>query len=315
MSGKAAGTFVGMAALLLSAPAALAETGGVSGGTGSVPVSGESGVPATQPSVPAPSGGATGPTGTAGPTRPRPRLTVFDASQATVTSSASRAVVRFQVRDAAHRVRVRLAFVSLAGDGTRRVNLGRRRTGIVHSVRRRVAPGSYRVRIAAVNPRGRRVVRATTVEVAAPAPAVASDGVFPVQGAYSFGGSGSRFGASRRGHVHQGQDVTAAEGTPIVAPKAGTVHWRAYQAGGAGYYLVLDGDGERYMYVFMHLRQGSLLVSKGDHVAAGEPIAQVGNTGSSEGAHLHFEIWDGVWYGGGHPIDPLPTLRSWAAGG
>jgi murein DD-endopeptidase MepM/ murein hydrolase activator NlpD len=243
-------------------------------------------------------------------------LVIFDAAQAAVPSSG-RAVVRFQVRDAARRVRVRLAFVSLAGDGTRRVNLGRRRTGKVHSIRRSLAAGSYRVRIAAVNPRRKRVVRATTVQVAAPVPgpAVAAGGVFPVRGPYSFGGRDSRFGAGRTGHTHQGQDLAAAEGTPLVAPKNATVHWRAYQAGGAGYYLVLDGDGEDFMYVFMHLRQGSLLVSKGDHVAAGQQIAQVGNTGGSSGPHLHFEIWDGVWFDGGHPIDPLPILKSWEAAG
>jgi murein DD-endopeptidase MepM/ murein hydrolase activator NlpD len=294
-----------MVALLL-APAASAEVAGTtpaSGGTGGVGA-----VPTLDaPAAPVP----------ATPTTPaRPTLTIFEAAPASsVSASSTRAVVRFQVRDAARRVRVRLAFASLAGEGTKRLNLGRRRTGVVHSVGRTLAPGSYRVRITAVNPRGRRTVRAKGLEVAAPAPTpvIASDGVFPVRGPYSFGGKDSRFGASRTGHIHQGQDVAAAEGTPLVAPKAGTIHWRAYQAGGAGYYLVLDADGEDYMYVFMHLRQGSLLVSKGDHVAAGQRIAQVGNTGSSEGPHLHFEIWDGPWFGGGHPIDPLPVLKSWEA--
>jgi murein DD-endopeptidase MepM/ murein hydrolase activator NlpD len=304
VSGKAAGTFVGMVALLLVPPVALAENGGASGGVGSVQIAGAD--------APIPAGGAATPP----PASPRPVLTIFDASQAVAGDSSSRAVVRFQVRDAARRVRVRLAFVSLAGGGTKRVNLGPRRTGIVHSLRRSLSSGSYRVRITAINPRGRKAVRATTVEVApvAPAPAaVTGNGVFPVQGPYNFGGKDSRFGAPRTGHIHQGQDVAAAEGTPLVAPKAGTIHWRAYQAGGAGYYLVLDADGEDFMYVFMHLRQGSLLVSKGDRVIAGQQIAQVGNTGSSEGAHLHFEVWEGAWYGGGHPIDPLPILKFWEA--
>jgi murein DD-endopeptidase MepM/ murein hydrolase activator NlpD len=296
-----------MVALLLAAPVALAQTGGASGGVGSVPISGAD--------APIPAGGSTTPP-SAGP---RPTLTIFDASQAVATdSSSSRALVRFQVSDGARRVRVRLAFVSLAGDGTKRVNLGRRRTGKVHSVRRSLSTGRYRVRITAINPRGRKAVRATTVEVtpAPPAPpAVTGKGIFPVQGPYDFGGRDARFGAPRSGHIHQGQDVVAAEGTPLVAPKAGTIYWRAYQSGGAGYYLVLDGDGEDFMYVFMHLRQGSLLVSKGDHVAAGQQIAQVGNTGSSSGPHLHFEVWEGAWYAGGHPIDPLPVLQSWEAAG
>jgi murein DD-endopeptidase MepM/ murein hydrolase activator NlpD len=307
-----------MVALLLAASPALAETGGATGGSGSVPLSGDAGAPAPTPSEPGGTGGATGPSGPTAPAsaqvpRGRPMLVIFDAAQATATS-ASRAVVRFQVRDAASRVRVRLAFVSLAGNGTKRVNLGRRRTGKVHSIRRSLAAGSYRVRITAVNPRGKRAVRATTVAVAAPAPpAAASAGVFPVKGPYSFGGADGRFGAPRSGRTHQGQDLSAAEGTPVIAPKAGTIHWRAYQAEGGGYYLVLDVDGEDVMYAFMHLRQGSLLVSKGDQVAAGQPIAQVGNTGRSFGAHLHFEIWEGAWYNGGHPIDPLPFLKAWEA--
>jgi murein DD-endopeptidase MepM/ murein hydrolase activator NlpD len=291
-----------MVALLLT-PVAGAEVAGTTGGAGSVPV-------AEAPALPTDSGGSR-------PARSRPTLSVFEASPtAAVSVSASPAVVRFQIHDSARRVRVRLAFVSLAGAGTKRVNLGRRRTGVVHSVRRSLKPGSYRVRITVVNPNGRRTVRAIAMEVApsAPEPAVASGGVFPVQGIYDFGGKDARFGAPRSGHTHQGQDVAAAEGTPVVAPKAGTIHWRAYQAEGAGYYLVLDADGEDFMYVFMHLRQGSLLVSKGDHVAAGQQIGQVGNTGRSFGAHLHFEIWQGVWYGGGHPIDPLPILKSWEAG-
>jgi murein DD-endopeptidase MepM/ murein hydrolase activator NlpD len=222
--------------------------------------------------------------------------------------------VRFEVRDAARRVRVRLAFVDLAGRGTKRLNLGRRRTGKIHSVRRSLPAGSYRVRITAVNPRRLRAVRAATVTVAPPAPATAvANGIFPLKGSYDFGGRDARFGAARQGHTHQGQDIAAAEGTPVVAPKSGTIHWRAYQADGAGYYLVLDADGEDFMYVFMHLRQGSVLVSKGDAVTAGQQIAQVGNSGRAFGAHLHFEIWQGVWYGGGKPFDPLPTLESWQA--
>ncbi len=98
------------------------------------------------------------------------------------------------------------------------------------------------------------------------------------------------------GHRHQGQDVAAAEGTPVVAPWAGLVEFVRFQRSGAGWYVVLDGDGEDRDYVFMHLRRGSILVAPGQRVSAGQPIAQVGNTGSSTGPHLHFEIWVGGWY-------------------
>jgi murein DD-endopeptidase MepM/ murein hydrolase activator NlpD len=139
-----------------------------------------------------------------------------------------------------------------------------------------------------------------------------SDHLFPVRGPFSFGGPDSRFGAGRKGHIHQGQDLTAPLGTPIVAPWAGTVEAVKYQAGGAGYYVVLDGDLEDRDYVFMHLRQGSTLVVKGQAVAKGQQLAEVGNTGSSSGPHLHFEIWTGGgWYTGGRPVDPLPFLQAW----
>jgi murein DD-endopeptidase MepM/ murein hydrolase activator NlpD len=140
----------------------------------------------------------------------------------------------------------------------------------------------------------------------------AGEHVFPVAGAYSLGGKDSRFGASRGDHTHQGQDIAAARGTPVVAPYAGTIAWVRYQRAGAGHYVVLDADDERD-YVFMHLRRGSIPVSQGQRVAAGERIGEVGNTGRSFGAHLHFEVWVGGWYEkGGEPVDPLPLLEDWA---
>ena len=145
------------------------------------------------------------------------------------------------------------------------------------------------------------------------APAGESAHHFPVSGSYSLGGADARFGAGRIGHRHQGQDVVAAEGTPVVAPWAGLVEFVRFQRSGAGWYIVLDGDGEDRDYVFMHLRRGSILVAAGQRVGAGQPLAQVGNTGSSSGPHLHFEIWVGGWYDGGEPVDPLPLLQQWAA--
>ena len=136
--------------------------------------------------------------------------------------------------------------------------------------------------------------------------------MFPVAGFLDLGGDDARFGARRKGHRHQGQDIVAAEGTPVVAPHAGTVEFVRFQRNGAGWYIVLDGDDEDRDYVFMHLRRGSITVAAGQPVAAGQAIAQVGNTGSSSGAHLHFEVWVGGWYDGGEPIDPLALLREWA---
>jgi murein DD-endopeptidase MepM/ murein hydrolase activator NlpD len=280
--------------------------------------SGSSGGNVSQGEAPAnyPLKGGTGgstPTATK-PVGPRPVLTIFTASTSSV--DGSRPVVQFQVKDRSPRVRVRLAFVSLADHSAYRVGLGSRRTGVTQSFtpKKDLATGSYRVRITARNRAGYRVVRATTLTVSPPlqAPSPSASGHrFPVSGPHSFGGPDARFGAKRNGHTHQGQDIIANEGIPVVAVRAGRITWVAYQASGAGYYVILAGDGEPYNYAFMHLQAGSILVRKGDHVEMGQQIGNVGHTGDAEGPHLHFEVWDGPWYAGGHPIDPLPIIRQW----
>jgi murein DD-endopeptidase MepM/ murein hydrolase activator NlpD len=148
--------------------------------------------------------------------------------------------------------------------------------------------------------------------VATPA-SVSGGGVFPVQGTWSFGGDGSRFSAPRSGHSHQGQDLVAAEGTPVVAPRAGVVSVVAYQASGAGHYVVLDAADGRDM-VFMHLQAGSISVAKGTAVTAGQQLGRVGATGTASGPHLHFEIWPAGWWSSptSRPIDPLPDLQTWS---
>ncbi|MDP9293742.1 MAG: M23 family metallopeptidase, partial [Actinomycetota bacterium] len=119
--------------------------------------------------------------------------------------------------------------------------------------------------------------------------------------------------AGRAGHTHRGQDILAAEGTPVASPRAGSVFWRAYQAEGAGHYVVVRADDGRD-FVFMHLKDGSITVLKGDTVVGGQPFAQVGSTGSSTAPHLHFEIWPDGWFSSDAslPIDPLPDLMAWA---
>jgi murein DD-endopeptidase MepM/ murein hydrolase activator NlpD len=249
--------------------------------------------------------------------RDRPVLASFSISRTALFAYGQPATVTYQINDRSRYVRVRLAFVKTGARGALyRYNLGRQRTGRAHSFRWRgisgeglVPQGQYHFRLSARDPDGNRLVRSS--EAVGGAPLNVRDHRFPLDGAHGFGGPDARFGAPRPGHTHQGQDITAAEGTPVVAPRAGLITWRAYQAEGAGYYLVLAGQDEPYNYVFMHLKSGSILVRQGDQVSTGQPLAQVGSTGESSGPHLHFEIWDGPWFHGGHPIDPLPMLKAW----
>ena len=225
-----------------------------------------------------------------------------------------------------------------------RFSLGSIRTGRTHTIvwpaGQVPKPGTYLVRLHVKDPHGSTLARAsaatgksrlvvrprprpekpqpepqsqptptsTPVAVAVPP---AAGGVFPVAGAHTFAGEDGQFGAGRPGRTHEGQDITAAEGTPIVAPVAGTVRHVANQPTGAGWYAVLDADDGRSMF-FAHTQQGSIVVREGQRVTAGTPLARVGSTGRSSGPHLHFEIWNGGWRDrGGTPIDPLPQLLAW----
>lgn len=282
--------------------------------------------------IAAPSGGHVAGTLKAAARRARPaplRATTFTVTPGAVVSGSKPTVVAMRVDGGTGRVRARVDLVPASGGRpVARLRVGRRATGRLVSKRWAidVPAGSYVARLHAVDVAGaalRRVTGASgrvAITVRAPRvskPAAATPragGRFPVAGPFSFGNAANRFGAGRTGHIHQGQDVAAAEGTPIVSPVAGSVYWRAVQAAGAGHYLVVRGD-DGPDYVFMHLVAGSERVAKGDRVALGQVIGQVGHTGDAQGDHLHFEIWPSGWYAkGSHPIDPLAQLRAWAGG-
>ncbi len=145
--------------------------------------------------------------------------------------------------------------------------------------------------------------------VPTPAQTVADGAVFPVQGAHNFGGPENRYGAPREGHIHEGQDVLTSEGTPVVAPLAGIIITAANEAGGAGYYTV-EHTSIGFDFMFAHCQAGSLAVSEGQSVAAGQLLCTAGQTGDATTPHLHFEMWVGGW-GRGHSIDPLAYLEAW----
>ncbi|HEX2266335.1 MAG TPA: M23 family metallopeptidase [Solirubrobacterales bacterium] len=136
------------------------------------------------------------------------------------------------------------------------------------------------------------------------------DHVFPVAGRHDFGGSGADFGSARSGHSHQGHDVFARCGTPLLAARGGRVQARKYHSA-AGHYLVIDAHGSGTDYVYMHLAEPSPF-APGDTVVTGQRIGSVGDSGNARGCHLHFELWSAPgYYQGGHPFDPLPALKAW----
>jgi murein DD-endopeptidase MepM/ murein hydrolase activator NlpD len=136
----------------------------------------------------------------------------------------------------------------------------------------------------------------TTSTTAAPPPPPPSTAC-PVAGAVSFVDS---WGAARSGgRRHEGVDMLAPTGTPVVAPVAGTVSHRGNAVGGMSFHLAAD-DGN-YWY-------GAHLSAYGASgwVPAGTVIGYVGDTGNARGTpHLHLELHPG---GEGAPaVDPYPA--------
>ncbi|HSH61160.1 MAG TPA: peptidoglycan DD-metalloendopeptidase family protein [Acidimicrobiales bacterium] len=136
---------------------------------------------------------------------------------------------------------------------------------------------------------------------------VAGGLAFPVAGPHNFTDS---FGAPRMtgtafAHLHEGTDVFAPNGTPLVAIERGVlISVGSDVLGGTKLWLV-GATGTRYYYA--HLSAFAPGVADGKAVQAGEVIGFVGSTGNAQGTspHLHFEAHPD----GGAAINPYPLLR------
>jgi murein DD-endopeptidase MepM/ murein hydrolase activator NlpD len=170
-------------------------------------------------------------------------------------------------------------------------------------------PGRYSFRLTAATSEGAQVQTAQS-DVTERDAFDLYDNMFPIRGSHDYGGSGARFGTGRAGHSHQGQDVFARCGTPLVAAQGGRVKFKQYHAA-AGHYVVIDAAGSGLDYVYMHLAEPTPFRA-GDRVYTGQRLGSVGDSGNARGCHLHFELWRSPgWYDGGRPFDPLPSLQAW----
>jgi murein DD-endopeptidase MepM/ murein hydrolase activator NlpD len=166
-------------------------------------------------------------------------------------------------------------------------------------------PGRYSFRVSATDAGGVRAVSAQ--DGPDPGQIHFLQHAFPVRGPHGYGEFAAAFGGGRG---HQGQDVFAACGTPLVAARGGVVKFKQYHSR-AGHYIVIDGERTGVDYAYMHLASAAL-VAAGDRVRTGQLIGYVGQTGRASGCHLHFETWTAPgWYDGGSAFDPLPSLLAW----
>jgi len=107
--------------------------------------------------------------------------------------------------------------------------------------------------------------------------------IWPVQGMIF-----SLYGP-RWGRLHEGIDISAPRGTPVVAAKDGIVVVAGVKGGYGGYGNTVEikhDDG--FMTRYAHLSE--TVVKEGDIVKAGDLIGAVGSSGRSTGPHCHFEI-------------------------
>jgi murein DD-endopeptidase MepM/ murein hydrolase activator NlpD len=137
-----------------------------------------------------------------------------------------------------------------------------------------------------------RVSSAGVAPRALPAPS-ANGFIWPVNGPVVSG-----FGY-RWGRMHEGVDIAAGFGTPILAAAAGTVSHAGWLGGYGNLVVVEHGGGIATAYA----HQQQIYVGVGTSVAQGQQLGEVGSTGNSSGPHLHFEVRVN-----GSAVDPLGYL-------
>jgi murein DD-endopeptidase MepM/ murein hydrolase activator NlpD len=131
-----------------------------------------------------------------------------------------------------------------------------------------------------------------------------------------YGEAAAKFGADRGGRRHEGQDIFARPGTPLVAVRDGIVldggGGKSFYSYGGGNTLAIYSPLDDRSYIYLHMLKPAV-VRAGEQVKAGQLVGQVGCTGSCDGPHLHFEIRQGraVYGPQKKPLDPLPLLRDW----
>ncbi|MDP4620753.1 MAG: peptidoglycan DD-metalloendopeptidase family protein [Thermoleophilia bacterium] len=129
--------------------------------------------------------------------------------------------------------------------------------------------------------------------------------VFPVVGTYSYSND---FGAPRSQGSHQGNDIIAKMGTPLVACVDGTISRlsRTETRLGGIWIWIADARGNQYYYAHMDTIDPELRA--GSRVTAGQVVGTMGMTGDAKGTipHLHFEIRPS----GGGSINPYNELRA-----
>ena len=106
---------------------------------------------------------------------------------------------------------------------------------------------------------------------------------------------------------HEGVDFTPGVGVAIQAIADGVVSNVEFDRGGLGNNVTIDHNinGQKVQSVYGHMLTGSVRVAVGQMVKVTDEVGQVGSTGASTGAHLHFEL-----HLNNTPVDPFAWLTA-----
>lgn len=131
---------------------------------------------------------------------------------------------------------------------------------------------------------------------------------FPVAGLASYTDDWAAPRYEPEFHLHEGTDIFAERGTPVIASSDGVITSMVSDTDTAGNGIRLTASDGTYYY-YSHLDQFALGLSQGDRVGSGEVIGFVGATGNAAGGlpHLHFEIHPN----GGAAVPPVSYLDRW----
>jgi len=157
------------------------------------------------------------------------------------------------------------------------------------------------------------VVQDVVARARAPRAVTPSGLVIPVAGVTA-GQVTDTWGQSRAGgqRAHQGTDIMAPGGTPVLAATSGTVE-KLFDSAAGGRTIYVRSPDRRWIYYYAHLAGYASGLHEGQGVRAGQAIGFVGDTGNAGAGnmHLHFgmsrmRLGERWWQG--EPVNPYPLL-------
>lgn len=140
-----------------------------------------------------------------------------------------------------------------------------------------------------IGERGTRTPTRTATPVETPRERLGARLIIPVQGVVRRDLADTWGHARSEGRSHEGIDILAPQGTPVLAVADGRIV-RFFNSERGGVTIYQFDRTDRFVYYYAHLSARAAGLAEGDSVRQGQVIGYVGMTGNAPIPHLHFEI-------------------------